>query len=322
MFLKQNIIVFKTLFDVVMKINKRDKVAKLILSFFVILTCVQLFISNTTIAVESDMSYDICVSVGGNITSIQVAIDSAEKNDIIFIENGVYYGNIVIDKAITIVGEDKTQTIIDGRNAGNVFKINVENVTIKHVTIQNSGIYFPNAGINLSTSHATIENSILKNNFYGMVLFNAKNNTIQNNTIQDNDHCGIYLSHSSNNNFFNNNISNQNYNGFGLYDESNNNLIINNTLKENGYCAVNIRISSMNAVIRNNISDNNIGIHVPSMENTISNNSFSNNNKDYDYEKLFPGNGEELLTPGFLAVILIFSLMFIVFYIRLIHGKQ
>ncbi len=305
-----------------MKIDKRNNVAKLIISFFVILTCIQLFICTTTLAVESDITYDISVSESGNISSIQDAVDVAEINDIIFVENGFYYENIVIDKSITIIGEDKNQTIIDGRNAGNVFKINVENVTIKHVTIQNSGIYFPNAGINLSTSHATIENSILKNNFYGMVLFSAQNNIIQNNMIQDNDHCGIYMSHSSDNVFFNNNISNQNYNGFGLYDGSNNNLIINNTLKENGYCAVNIRSSSMNVVSSNNISDNNIGIYVPSMENTISNNSFSNNNKNYDYEKLLLGNGEELLTPGFLVVIFIFSLMFIVFYIRSIHGNK
>ena len=305
-----------------MKMYKRNKVAQLILSSFFILTCVQVFINTTALAIESDLIYDISVAEDGNITSIQTAIDAAEKNDIIFVENGIYYENIVIDKAITIIGENNTKTIIDGRNAGNVIKINVENVTIKKITIQNSGIYFPNAGINLSSSHATIEESILKNNFYGMTLYNAQKNTIQNNTIQNNDNCGIYLSHSSNNNFFNNTISNQKYNGFGLYDESNKNIIINNSLKENGYCAVNIRISSMNVVIGNNISDNNIGIHIPSMENKISNNSFSNNYKNYDKEISLPGNGEGLLIPVFLVFILILSVMLIIFYIRLIHGKK
>lgn len=307
---KANIIVFEILFDIIMKINKRNRIAQLIFSSFIIIICFQAFLSNTSSAIETDITYDISVSKIGNITSIQEAIDTAQKNDIIFIENGIYYENIVIDKPIVLIGENKTQTIIDGRNAGNVIKINAENVTIKQVTIQHSGIYFPNAGINLSTSHATIENTILKNNFYGMILYNAQYNRIQKNMIQDNDHCGIYMSHSSNNYLSNNTITNQNYNGFGLYDASNNNIIKNNTLTKNGYCAVNIRISSMNTIIGNNISNNNIGIHISSTENNIKQNTFSNNNKNYD---------EEISTPGFEFILIILSVTFIVFYNRLIH---
>ena len=272
----------KILFDVMMKTNKRSKMWQLIFSYFIIITCAQAFLNNTPSAIETDITYDIYVSEIGNITSIQEGIDAAQKNDTIFIENGIYHENIVIDKPITLIGENKTQTIIDGRNAGNTIKINAENVTIKQLTIQHSGIYFPNAGINLSTSYAIIENIILKNNFYGITLFNAQHNSIQNNMIQDNDQCGIYMSYSSNNYFSNNTITNHTYNGFGLYGASNNNIIQNNTLTKNGYCAVNIRSSSMNTIIGNNISNNNIGIHVRSKENNIKQNTFSNNNKNYD----------------------------------------
>ena len=115
--------------------------------------------------------------------------------------------------------ENKTKTIIDGRNAGNVIKINAENVIIKKLTIQHSGIYYPNSGINLSTSYATIGNTILKNNFYGIILHNAQHNTIKNNTIKDNNNCGIYLGHSSNNNMLNNIVTNHTYSGFGIYYE-------------------------------------------------------------------------------------------------------
>jgi len=296
-----------------MKTTKTNKMAQLIFSSLIIITCVQLCISYTPSAIETDITYDISVSEIGNITSIQEAIDIAQKNDIIFIKNGIYHENIVIDKSITLIGENKTQTIIDGRNAGNTIKINAGNVTIKQITIQHSGIYFPNAGINISNSHSIIENTILKNNFYGMTLFNAQHNSIQNNMIQDNDHCGIYMSYSSNNYFSNNTITNQTYNGFGLYDGSNYNIISNNTLTKNGYCAVNIRISSMNTIIGNNISNNNIGIHLPSTENNIKQNTFSNNNKNYD---------EEILTPGFELILVILSVYFIVLYNRLNQGKH
>ncbi len=296
-----------------MKTKKRNKIVQLIFSSLIIITCFQVFLSNTPSAIETDITYDFSVSENGNITSIQEAIDTAQKNDIIFIENGIYYENIVIDKPITLIGENKTHTIIDGRNAGNVIKINTGNVTIKNITIQHSGIYFPNAGINLSASHSIIENTIIKNNLYGMTLYNAQNNTIQKNIIQDNNHCGIYMSRSSSNNLLNNTITNQSYNGFGIYDSSNYNIIKNNTLTKNGYCAVNIRISSMNTIIGNNISDNNIGIHIPSTENDIKQNTFSNNNKNYD---------EEIVIPSFELILIILSIFFIVFYNKSIHGKH
>jgi len=296
-----------------MKTNKRNKIIQLIFSSLIIITCFQVILSNTPSALETDITYDFYDSENGNITSIQEAVDTAQKNDIILIENGIYYENIVIDKPITLIGENKTLTIIDGRNAGNVIKINSENVTIKNITIQNSGIYFPNAGINLSASHSIIENNILKNNFYGMTLYNVQNNTIQKNIIQDNDHCGIYMSRSSRNNLSNNTITNQSYNGFGIYDSSNYNIIKNNTLTKNGYCAVNIRISSMNIIIGNNISDNNIGIHIPSTENDIKQNTFSNNNKNYD---------EEIVIPSLELILIILSISFIVLYNKSIHGKH
>ena len=101
---RANIIVFKILYDIVMKTNKRNKMAQLIFSSFIIITCVQVFLSYTPSAMETDITYDISVSEIGNITSIQEAIDAAQKNDIIFIENGIYHENIVIDKPITLIG--------------------------------------------------------------------------------------------------------------------------------------------------------------------------------------------------------------------------
>jgi nitrous oxidase accessory protein len=244
---------------------------------------------DTSIASEIEFQYDVLVSKEGNYTSIQQAIDSASNNNIIFVSQGIYYENIVIDKPIVLIGENKTLTIIDGRNAGNVIKINSKFVTVQQFTIQHSGMYFPNAGINLSATNATIQENIMKNNFYGMTMYNAQYNAIQNNSIFSNDHCGIYMSGSSFNFLLNNTVSNHTYNGFGIYDSSNNNVIKNNILTKNRYCGINLRISSDNIIIDNNISNNNIGIHIPNTENTIKDNVFSNNNKRLDKELKIPG---------------------------------
>ena len=238
----------------------------------------------------------------GNFSSIQKAIDHAEFGDIIFVRNGIYYENIVFDKSISLIGENNSNTIIDGRLAGNVIKINSNNVLIQNFTIQNSGTYFPNSGINITSNHNTIEYNVLKNNFYGMTLYNSLNNTIQNNIIKENDHCGIYSSNSSLNMIFNNIIINHNFNGIGLYDKSNNNFIKNNDLMNNGYCGINIKISSMNEIMMNNISNNYIGIKNSSTDNIIVKNNISNNNIDIE---------EDNLTPGFKFVLFLISILII-----------
>jgi len=71
-----------------------------------------------------------------------------------------------------------------------------------------------------------------------------------------------------------------------MYDSSDNNMIKRNTLSNNIYCGANIRISSFNIVRGNIFVDNNIGIYVPSLENTVEANSFFDNNQDIDAELL------------------------------------
>jgi parallel beta-helix repeat protein len=241
----------------------------------------------------------------GNFSTIQAGIDAASKGDIIFVNNGTYYENIVIDKSIKLIGNNKHNTVIDGRGAGNVLKINAENAIIKNFTIRNSGTIFPNAGINLSSNYNTIEENIIINNLYGMTLYESSYNKIKENLIQENENCGIYLSNSSHNLILYNMIHNQFYNGIGIYDSSDNNTIKNNTLTNNGFCGINIRISSHTTIISNNISNNNIGIHIPASKNIIDNNYFSNNNVNID---------KELITPGFELILFFISLLLIMKY--------
>lgn len=292
-----------------MQKSKRPSLFKIgSIIFFIMTVFLFIFTDCGIYAIENETSYDIIVSKDGTIKSIQDAIDIANYHDMILIKNGTYFENIVIDKSVTLIGENRTTTIIDGRKAGNVIKINSEQVNIFNLTIQHSGIYFPNSGINLSSTDATIKNNIIQNNFYGMTIHNGQNNVIEKNLIQKNQNCGIYMSNSSKNNIFENIITNHTYNGIGIYDSSDDNIIQENTLTKNGYCALNIRISHGNLITRNTISRNNIGIHIPSTQNNISQNILTNNTKDYD---------EELLTPGFVLTSLFISLMFIVVIKRL-----
>ena len=282
-------------------VYKNRLITILILSFVIF----NFFTSSSNCSVINPSVIYVSNSGNGNFSSIQDAIDTANFGDIIFVLNGTYYENIVIDTPISLIGENKNNTILDGRSTGNVIKINVDDVTIKNFTIQNSGSIFPNAGINSSSNYNTIKNNVLINNFYGITLYKSSNNTITENTIRFNDHCGIYMSKSSTNNIKQNLISNHTYNGIGVYDSSDNNIIQNNSFSNNNFCAVNIRISSDNIISFNVIRNNNIGVHVPNSSNNIENNDFSGNNDDIE---------NELLTPGFSFIIFIVGIILFFYY--------
>lgn len=254
---------------------------------------------------ENPEFYVVDISGNGNFTGIQDAIDYVKSGDIIYVDGGIYYENLVIDKSISLIGLDKNNTIIDGRGAGNVIKVNSDNVKIYNFSIQNSGIYFPNSGINCTSNNNSIKNNTIINCFYGMTLYYSNYNLIKFNIINDSKNCGIYMTNSSYNFFINNTIFNNTYNGIGIYSNSNYNKIINNSFYKNGYCALNIRTSSNNNITLNNISNNNIGIHIPSNKNYINENYFQNNNKDID---------EEIITPGF-EIYLLFTV-----FITMIFG--
>jgi len=82
--------------------------------------------------------------VGGsgpnNYTTIQSAINDAVDGDTVFVydDSSPYYENIVIDKSINLIGENKEKTIIDGGGSGNVVYISADKVNISRFTIENS----------------------------------------------------------------------------------------------------------------------------------------------------------------------------------------
>jgi parallel beta-helix repeat protein len=291
--------------------NKKIKYHLKIISFLVILMLI-FTVNNLVLCkqVNADLIYVDGSAIVGYST-IQEGIDAAISGDTIYVCNGTYFENIVIDKPISLIGEDSSNTIIDGRGAGNTIKVNADYVKIKGFTIQHSGLIYPSSGINLSSDYNVVENNIIMNNFYGMTMYHSSYNTIQNNTIQNDDHCGIYMSASTNNSILNNIIQNHNYNGVGVYDSSDANLIMNNEFSSNNFCGVNIRISADNNIIGNNFTGNNIGIHIPDSSNTVNSNNFSGNNVDIDLESIL-SNTEFLLIIG---IVIFFIILGLTFYI-------
>jgi len=189
--------------------------------------------------------------------------------DTVFVLEGTYYENVVVDKSINLTGENKDSTVIDGSGVGTVLDISADWVNVSGFTIQNG-----NRGINVDSNHCSISDNSLLNNYEGIWFNSSNNNTIVGNTIISNSGSygyGICLYEASSDSI----ISGNTVSG---YSEGISNLGAENTIMDNGDGIYLSFISSSN-IIGNNIfgnKANGIWLGTCADENTISGNTISN----------------------------------------------
>jgi len=226
---------------------------------------------------------------------IQDLIDNASPGDTIYIPSGTYYENIVIDKTINLIGEDRDTTkIIGDWESDSVVYISADWVNLSEFTISyDPGDYL--YGIKIDSCYNNISGNIISNNGYGIYLSEySNNNTITGNIFYDNMD-GIYILYSNNNllnsnnftynwdcinlqsscgNIIKNSILEENSHGISLYNSCNN-IIEGNKLYEDACCTTLFLYKSNNNIIKNNniVLSQGISIH-----NNSSNNIFYHNN--------------------------------------------
>jgi len=136
--------------------------------------------------------------VGGsgpnNYTKIQDAINNASDGDTVFVFSGTYYENVVVNKIVNLIGEDKNNTIIEGSGSGDVVYVSADDMILNRFTIRNGG----DNGIELyDVQNCFIENNIISNNNDGIHLYSSSICAIIDNTVSKNRYDGIYLDNSS-----------------------------------------------------------------------------------------------------------------------------
>lgn len=230
----------------------------------------------------------------GTYKTINEALENASNGDTIIIHPGYYEESLVIDKSVTLLGQDKEKTIIDGNALGDVIYIDADYVNIRGLTITNASVKSSNAAINIrSNNNSILNNKIINNLFYAVyIASNAKNNSIINNNISNNE-WSIYLNFASNNNISNNIISNNTEYGMYLGSQSNYNDLFNNIFSDNKY-AIRIKGSNGNILIKNTFSNNNRGVYLccGSRSNLIHHCNFFNNS-DYHASDYLSNNWDD-----------------------------
>jgi parallel beta-helix repeat protein len=268
------------------------------------------------------------IRVPADYATIQEAINAANDEDTVFVATGTYYEHVVVNKSISLIGENRGTTIVNGTGSAYVVSVTVDDVVVNGFTVENgsmSGILLSNcsncrvenniatlnveSGIRLeNTSASLVSNNEIFNNGYvipglgtglGIFLGLSCKNTICSNHVYDNFFCGICLGESDANLLYDNNVTNQELakepQGIDIV-ASRNNVVHMNTVSNNSH-GIFVWCSSWNMISNNNVSDNGInedydyGIEINrSTNNTVVGNHVLNNTRGISVEDEAPSN--------------------------------
>ena len=272
---------------------------------FCVLVCMLMVVSAiipvTATAVSKKTSHPLTMGnllyVGGsgpnNYTKIQDAIDNASDGDTVFVfdDSSPYMENIVVDVSLSLVGEEKETTVIDGANLRNVVNLTADDVTIREFTIRNGN----NSGIYLTSNNNNIRDNIIADNFNGIEVHYENltttipttigHNTITNNRIINNSG-GIFALSGWNNTIQGNFVSHAE--GGIILGAAMNTNVSWNTISECFFFGIWVLMSYNTVVYRNNISKNGYGVwtFVTSADKILQNNFMENNKSAISYQRL------------------------------------
>lgn len=245
---------------------------KILLSIFILIIAIPALsgtytLSGATIYVDDDNTKGPWYgSIEHPFQYINEGIQVCDAGDIVFVNSGTYAENIIIDRAISLNGEEHDRPVIYGTINRDVVLVTSSNVCIQGFIITQDDSN-QNAGIKLNSDNCYIHRNIIDGCTEGIYLNNSLYCDLENNTIRS-GLIGIYLYMSHSNIIKNNTISNS---ATGIYIEE----------------------SSKNIVTYNSIQDNSRGVFSSyATENSITENTFLNNEESAKVTKY--------LSPGFL----------------------
>ncbi|MCP3465712.1 nitrous oxide reductase family maturation protein NosD [Bradyrhizobium sp. CCGUVB23] len=117
---------------------------------------------------------------------LQVVLDRAQEGDVVKLAPGVYKGGIRIDRRLVLTGGPGA--VLSGGGSGNVVTVVAPEVTIRGITIRESGrdLQAMNSGIFLekTAERAVIEGNRLEGNLFGIYVHGAAGSRVERNVIE------------------------------------------------------------------------------------------------------------------------------------------
>jgi len=219
-------------------------------------------------------------------SSIQDVVDNATDGSTVYVSSGYYSENLVINKSINLVGENRETAIIDGMSNGTVVYVGSDNVSISDFKLQHSGCaclgYY---GVDIGSSRRNIniinnnifsdptgilvkkgqdiviaQNNITFSGEYPIVVEESVNVQISENNVADNLN-QIDVLNSTRVSVVNNEMTNNGNGGIALTN-SNNNTLSGNIIASNSLSGLYLFQSDYNVIVRNSLQLNGRNVYV------------------------------------------------------------
>jgi parallel beta-helix repeat protein len=209
--------------------------------------------------------------------TIDAAIRAASSGDTIRVKSGVYQENLVIDKSLSLIGEDRRNTTIMGnggveRGVNAVLTLAVNGVTVSGFDIESLNYSSPSkraTGFSVEGDNCTIADNNISNLYYGIFCSVQSSTLISMNSITGNYKDGIRFCGGSQNVFTENYISGNSQSAIAI--EGYSNTISKNKIENNNR---GIGVGTSYSIIFGNHLVNNIesGLYFAGSCNIISSN--------------------------------------------------
>jgi len=179
-----------------MKIMLSKALVLAVICLFILAGAVPSISSNVVSSLSAGNTLYVGGSGSGNYSTIQSAIDNASSGDMVFVYNGTYYENVNVNKHVNLMGEEKSNTIIDGKGGNYTIQILVNDVYITNFSITNAtDLFWPDpwemGALRIYQSkNITIKNNLFSNNFIGICLYKSNVCILRENMMYD---CSIAL---------------------------------------------------------------------------------------------------------------------------------
>ena len=199
------------------------------------------------------------IIVPDSYLTIQQAINAANPGDTILVRAGIYGENVIVNKTVSLIGEDKENTIVDGTSSGHTICVMSDNVEIMNFTVTNSGTVYPYSGIFLDNVQNSFvaDNNVSANNGIGIFVMWGSNNSILHNIASHNGEVGIRVDgHDSPALLENNTVEYNHLDGVFTY-EAHDVIIQGNTISNNEQNGVALQGASLDITLRDNLIESN-----------------------------------------------------------------
>jgi parallel beta-helix repeat protein len=204
---------------------------------------VSVFILSTAGSTCSNAADAIIVSPDpsiGDFTDIQSAIDASGSGDTLLVMAGTYSEAIIVDKSISIIGEDPTVVLIDGGGAETVVMVTADGVNLTGLSIMNS-LTVGSGILVMGVSDVRIEDLNISQTGNGIQMVGVSQTEIEANNISDVSMDGMRMEDCDNSSILENIL--QGCDGFGMNLTSSR----DNLIAHNGFIDCGARNDSSNA---------------------------------------------------------------------------